>query len=678
MKTKKILIVDDQNFALQMLRDVLAQHRFVIEEATDGLMAVAKTLELMPDIILMDLIMPGVGGVEACRRIKQDNRTAAIPVIVITSTKDKDQLLEAFAAGVDDYITKPYSDKELLARIRANLFRREAIALREQKNRDAEIVLDISQSLTSTLDSREILESIVKKIADHIKVRRCSIVKIEGNGCGYVLASSDSPAEKMIRIELSRYPEIQEVIRTGIPLVVKDAKHHPLLDNVKELISDLDFDTILVIPVHYQEEIIGALMLRADGKKHTFDKRELRFCQLVANASANAVKNASLYKKALDESDDLREIRRKLEKELQEKIVYESLFEHASEGLMVLNVSGEPIYINRSALTILGYPRDKALQMTFADFLAEESYQVGLENHMDFFLGRDCRKKYDLLFRTSLGEKRCVSVSVSDYRLQGNNSILSFMDVTEERRAQHQLAEANERLKGLDHLKSEFIYNATNDLRLPVAVIHSHCTQLSDEGTELLSDMQLEHLDSALESCDRLMTLVEDLLDKSRLDPDSLELACEDKNIMEPIQEVYTVLAPFACRNGLQMSIDPLREDVSAYFDNNKIRCVLTNLIGNAIKFTPSGGRIGISVTRSGDEVHISISDSGEGIPEQYSSRIFNKFFQVSPVRVSANKGSGLGLAVCKRIVDAHNGRMWVDSNPDHGSTFTFALPLSR
>jgi CheY-like chemotaxis protein len=306
MGAKKILIVDDQKFVRRMVRDILSPYLFIMEEAGDGDTAVTKAREFVPDIILMDLLMPGVDGVEACRRIKQDGRTAAIPVILLTATKDKDNLVAAFAAGADDYITKPYSDKELLARIRANLFRRDAAALLETKTRDTEKVMDISQAIFSTLNTQEILQLIVKKIAEYIAVERCSIVQIGEKGDGFVLASSDNLAAKKIRIELKRYPEIEEVIRTGKALVIKDAKHHPLLDDVKEHISHLDFDTILVIPIYYQDEIISTLMLRTTADSKSSDSRVLRFCQMLANASAKALNNASLHEKVLEKSEELR------------------------------------------------------------------------------------------------------------------------------------------------------------------------------------------------------------------------------------------------------------------------------------------------------------------------------------------------------------------------------------
>ncbi len=540
--------------------------------------------------------------------------------------------------------------------------------------------MDLSLSIASTLNSKEILQTIVARVADHIKVKRCSIIRFSDDGHGLVLAANDDPSAKGIRIELARYPELQEMIRSREACTIRDAKNHPLLNEVREFIVDLDFDTILVIPIHLEQNIIGAIVVRTTCGKTSFSNRELSFCQSIADASANAIKNASMFERVVEESDELREMKEKLEKELKQKTVYEGLFEHASEGLMVLNAAGEPHYVNKSAAETFGYSREQMLKMSLKDFLAEESLQVGIENHINFFLGREFPRKYEVLFKTRAGAKRCVAVSVSNHRLEGNYAIMSFMDVTLEKRDQHLLAEANERLKALDLLKSEFIYTATNDLRLPVAVLHSHCTQLKDSNSDThnLSEMQCEHLDSAVESCDRLMALIEELLDTSRLDFKEFQLTVEETNIMDPIREVYTVLAPFAGSNGVQMTINSLDANIWASFDSKKIQCVLTNLIGNAIKFTPTGGKICISIHRDEFELMVSVSDTGEGIPENYMTRIFNEFYHLRSTNKSAKKGSGLGLAISKRIVDAHNGRIWVDSTIDQGSTFTFSLPLSR
>jgi PAS domain S-box-containing protein len=434
MEQKKVLLVDDQRFALQLLRDVLAPSGFLMEEARDGREAFRKALEFQPDIILMDMVMPGLDGVEVCRMLKNDIRTSAIPVIVITANKNKENLVDAFEAGADDYITKPFSFHELRARILSNIIKGDAVRLLAQEARDNKALLEISQAVNSTLDTDKIMRLIVNRIAEHIPVNRCSITGIDDtNGCGYVLASSDAPAINCFRIDLQRYPEIREVVRTGQSLIVENMKSHPLMAEVRDTVNALDFNTLLVLPVIYKSEVIGTLVLRTLRDKNAFTPRELGFCQLAANVSAIALKNARLFERAKEESSDLREVTQRLERELREKEVFETLFAHASEGLVVLNVLGEPEYINDSALDILGTTRDAALNATFADFLSEDNCAEALDNHINFFLGKDYRPKLDLYVKSRDGGSRCVSLSISKHRLRGEFAILSLTDVTEER-----------------------------------------------------------------------------------------------------------------------------------------------------------------------------------------------------------------------------------------------------
>ncbi|MBT0653658.1 hybrid sensor histidine kinase/response regulator [Geomobilimonas luticola] len=675
MALPKILIVDDQAFARQLLHDELLAAGMLVAEAADGAAACALAATFQPDLIMMDMVMPGLDGIEACRRLKADPQTASIPVIVLTANKEKNKLVDAFAAGADDYLNKPFASHELLARINSNLAKRSSTEMLRQEVTDTGILLEISQAITSSLDTRRILQIIVEKIAGNMDVLRCSIVRLsEGDDYGYVLASSDDPGINGLRITLDRYPEIREVIRTGKSLVLEDVKNHPLMREVREHISGLAFSSILVLPVIYRNEVIGTLMLRTARAGNSFSSRELRFCELVANVSASALKNAYLYEKARGESQELREVKERLERELREKALFEFLFEHASDGLMALNARGELVYVNRSALAMLGYSRNEVLDLGLADIVADECRQDALENHLSFFVGREYRRRCDLVFLTKGEEKLHVSMSVSDYRLDGRYLICSFTDVTEERRFQKQLQDANERLRSLDRLKSEFIRTATHELRIPVSIMYSYCALLGESDAGTLTETQRQYLKAAVESGERLVDLIDSMLDLARIESGGPTLNLGEKKIIEPIRDVYSVLAPYAEQNGLHISIEPIDEELSACFDPAQIACVLTNLIGNAIKFTPPGGGIGISAGRHGEHVRVTVSDTGVGIPEECHSKIFDEFCQVGATS-GPRKGSGLGLTICKRIIAAHKGDLWVDSAPQKGSIFTFTLP---
>ena len=677
MGRARILIVDDQVYARKVLSDALLPAGFLVQEAVDGEESCSLAATFRPELILMDMIMPGIDGIETCRRLKANPLTASIPVIVLTAVKDKDKLVEAFAAGADDYLSKPFSYHELLARINSTLAKREAAEMLRQDVKDKEILLEISQAITSSLDTHRILQIIVEKIAGNINVLRCSMVRVkEEDNCGYVLASSDNDGIDGLRIELDLYPEIREVLRTGKALVLEDIKNHPLMEEVRERIYGLGFDSILVLPVIYRSEIIGTLMLRTARAANSFTARELEFCELVANVSAAALKNALLYELARDESQELREVKMRLEEELAEKALFETLFEHASNGLMALNSSGEPVYINRSALAMLGYTRNEALDISLADILSAECRQYALENHLKFFAGHDYWRRSDLVFVNKNEEPFQVSVSLSDHRLAGRFLIVSFTDVTEERHVKHQLTVANERLQDLDRLKSRFIRTATHELRIPVNIMYSYCALLGESDAGNLTETQRQYLKSAVESGERLVDLIDSMLDLARIEHEGGKLSLGEQRIVEPIRDVYSVLAPYAEQNGLHISMDSVDDGLSACFDSVQIQCVLTNLIGNAIKYTPPGGNIGISAGQHGEHVRVTVSDTGAGIPEEYHDRIFDEFCQIEATN-GPRKGSGLGLTICKRIITAHKGNMWVTSSPQQGSAFSFTLPVS-
>ncbi len=548
--------------------------------------------------------------------------------------------------------------------------------LLEQKARDSEALLEISQAVNSTLDTDEIMRLIVNRIAEHIPVNRCSITGIDDvNGCGYVLASSDVPAINSFRIDLKRYPEIREVIRTGQSLIVENMKTHPLMEEVRDAVMSLDFNTLLVLPVIYHKEVIGTLVLRTLRDKNAFTPRELKFCQLVANVSAVALKNARLFERAREESNELREVKEQLERELREKEVFETLFAHASEGLIVLNVLGEPEYINDSALQILGTTRDVAMNAIFADFLAEDNCAEALENHINFFLGKEYRSRLDLRVKSPDGGTRWVSISISSHRLGGEFAIISLNDVTEERMNRRHVEECNARLQELGRLKSEFINIATHELRTPVTILQSYCQLLEEETCDLSADQQ-RYLDGISETCVRLSTLITQMLDIGKLEAVSSELQLRKARIDEPIDEVIASLKPLAAMKKQSIVVDRLPVGVMADFDRDTIVHLLTNLLDNAIKFTPDGGEIRLSIGASNGCVLVTVADTGIGIPEKYRKRVFDEFWRVRDGEL-AQHGAGLGLAICKKIIDAHNGRIWVDSATGKGCRITFSLPSS-
>ncbi len=231
------------------------------------------------------------------------------------------------------------------------------------------------------------------------------------------------------------------------------------------------------------------------------------------------------------------------------------------------------------------------------------------------------------------------------------------------------------RLKEVERLKSEFVMAASHELRTPLTSLGMSVDLLLERATDRLAENDRQLLAAAHEEVHRMKALVSDLLDLSKIEAGRIDLAFETVSVATLFDHAETVF-----KNQLEIKNVTLTKqlegdlpDVRA--DANKITWVLTNLISNALRHGRQGGRIRLSAQKAGPRVHLAVEDNGPGIPPEYQSRIFQKFVQVKGREPG---GAGLGLAICKEIVRAHGGTIWVESFAGRGSTFIFTLPVSE
>jgi two-component system, NtrC family, sensor histidine kinase KinB len=230
------------------------------------------------------------------------------------------------------------------------------------------------------------------------------------------------------------------------------------------------------------------------------------------------------------------------------------------------------------------------------------------------------------------------------------------------------------RLAELDRLKSEFVMTASHELRTPLTSIGMSIDLLMEGATKKLNDKEQQLLLAAHEDLQRLKIFVNNLLDLSKIEAGKMEMELSSIPIRVLFEKVVRAFKNQSEEKAVDLSFNAPDEVSNVKADDNKITWVLTNLISNALRYTPSGGHIKLSAESFGPSVQISVSDDGPGIPYEYQSKIFDKFVQVKSDK--AVGGSGLGLAICKEVVRAHGGTIWVDSVPGSGSTFTFTLPI--
>ncbi len=230
------------------------------------------------------------------------------------------------------------------------------------------------------------------------------------------------------------------------------------------------------------------------------------------------------------------------------------------------------------------------------------------------------------------------------------------------------------RLTELDRLKSEFVMTASHELRTPLTSIGMSIKLLLERTMEKLNEKDRQLLLAAHEDLQRLKTLVSNLLDLSKIEAGKMEMEFENISLHTLGQNAFGVLESQIDAKGIHFTLDLPQNLPNVSADSNKITWVLTNLISNALHYSESGGTIRLSAEHLGPFVHISVSDNGPGIPSEVQSKIFDKFVQIKSDKVLG--GSGLGLTICKEIVRAHGGTIWVDSTPGEGSIFTFTLPI--
>ena len=231
------------------------------------------------------------------------------------------------------------------------------------------------------------------------------------------------------------------------------------------------------------------------------------------------------------------------------------------------------------------------------------------------------------------------------------------------------------KLKEVDRMKSEFFSLMSHELRTPLTSIREGTNLfLEGKGGEV-TEKQRKLLTIIAEESNRLIRLVNSLLDLSKLEAGMVPFHFTENDLLPLIDRTLHELMPLAESRNIKLEKE-IGEIPPVSMDTERIRQVLRNLIGNALKFTPRCGLVRVMVRRTDEGVHISVSDTGPGIPREHTRGIFEKFRQISPADSRRLQGTGLGLAIVKQIVHAHRGRIWVESEVERGSTFSFVLPV--
>ncbi len=557
-----------------------------------------------------------------------------VPLVLFTAEISKTVLLQAMRLGVVGVITAPVRYEALVSALRAAVERQDAIrkwALEESQRKtrtlrtqidELKTLLTVGRALTSELNLEEVLTAVASAAVEFTGAEESTLFLLdEKTGELYLRASHDfSGATNALRLRVDDTLAGQ-VLRTGKPLVLDS-------DTLEKIKTSYLVHALIYVPLVIHGRVIGVLGVDNRTRRGNFTPRHVEQLTALAEYAAVALENAQLFTEVQTERKKLTSVMRNIK-----------------EGIVIVDMMGEIMLINHVAQMVLDVSESVAGE-TYRNCCSSldlrEGIRQGLEGH-------------EYHTEISAADGRVFSVRVTP--VPGVGAAVTMHDVTH--------------FKELDRLKSEFVSTVSHDLRSPLTAILGYVELLERAGP--LTPMQKRFVDRVRASVENITALINDLLDLGRIEA-GLDTEKEVVSIAEIVR--YAV-------EGMKSQAEERHQELVLHMGENipmvmgnivRLRQMLDNIIGNATKYTGEGGRVEVTVESRNNQVVIRVSDNGPGIPTSEQPYIFNKFFRASNV-ASEKPGTGLGLAIVKSIVDAHHGRVWVESEVGKGTTFTVVLP---
>ncbi len=448
------------------------------------------------------------------------------------------------------------------------------------------------------------------------------------------------------------------------------------------------------LPAGSLNEIFGKIDEKAQKKKSkvTIDAEELEELRRKAQRSGKGGSGSGTGTVGKDEvvikADELEDLKKKAEHSdeiiqgvvkkyerekkviLDEKERVDTVIRNLAEGLLVVDKNGKVVLMNPAAERLLGVKQSEKVGKSVTEGLSEEQIVAMTAGGNLRDSDGEVTKQVEVV---SLNDetKRVLQASTAvieneDGQTVGMVSVLS--DVTKQ--------------KQFEELKTKFVANVSHELRTPlVAIQKSLSVVISKELGEVTPDQQ-KFLDIAHRNIDRLSRLINDLLDISKIEAGGMNLNPKRGRLQDIVTPVLTTLETWSKDKGITLKTEYSQSDIGLEADPDRLTQVLTNLMGNAIKFTPDKGTITVDGKlfkhpQTGEDwVEVGIRDTGIGIAPEDQAKIFNKFVQVSLTQPQGISSTGLGLTIAKEIIELHSGKIWVESEPGKGSRFAFQVPV--
>jgi PAS domain S-box-containing protein len=417
------------------------------------------------------------------RRIRYFRQVFHRPVIALAHRGDSRGPTAALDAGACDFVFVESAEAELVARVNAQLELRTSRDRLARQERALALLLELTQTLVSTLDFQEILYTMVSRIAEVVQVDRVSIVLVpDAHDVGYVVAASDDQAVFNLKLDLQKYPEILHVLETRQALAIADVETHPVLDGVRSSVTGAGLSALTLIPIVWEEHAMGVLFIRGTDRKGALSERQLGLCRVLANATAIALRNARILQTLRDETRRDTYARIEAEKRLQSLKRYADLFASSADGIAVFDSDWRLLFANPGAFRILDQDEGERLGKRIWRMVPHDERRnvIGFARRMQ---KGDFPRNVDIRFKRKDDSSVVISGSFSPLSGTEGAVLLSFRDVTDERKTQDELVHTRNFLQSLIDASVDAIVAA--DMKGKII--------LFNQGAQRLYGYSLEH-----------------------------------------------------------------------------------------------------------------------------------------------------------------------------------------
>lgn len=797
MNKSKILIADNDEHIVSLLKSELAKEGYEIITAYDGAEALKKIRTELPDLIILDLLMPKIDGYRLCLYLREDPTFADIPIIAVSGMAIEDEerikklkanyflaktrlenLISNITLAINTLLFK-YDKASELTKVQESSFKNmqarqmvrellfNKLHLEEILNSMADGVIEIDEhnnilyanfSALTLLQKKEkdIIGKLISScfahsdaietcIIDSISNKKKKIIYTDNNNQNlkihftpfysqeryqggvllienitdeirnikeiekrnreleffkdelerrltalnffYELAQKFTSQSKYEKIIDTLVESLSKIFKFDALTLITESENifhlriesekflpQDILNNIKEFsivkyskiigininenkldlkikigekdIEKIDFSivTALDVPLHSNNKVTGLISLIRFEEK-PFNEDDKKILNILANQTAETISRVTQVIEG-------------------QKRVYESILSSMVDGVIMLDKNNEIIVINNAA--------KKMLRLTKSESSITVEY---LQNKLGFYpfhhlFGIEKRTPgvpiMDEILRLYDRSYHSIICPVFSFSQESIGTVIVLRDITAQ--------------KEIEEKKEEFLSVISHELRTPLTSIAGALDMVNKEIVGKLTDKQRRYIELAVENCNRLHLIIDDILDLSKFEKGKMEMTKELFSLPNLIKSSVDRFEPLFTKKNISIDLKFTENMPPLDADPNRISQVMNNLLSNAIKYTPDNGNITIEIFQPKifpAYVAVSVKDSGPGIKSEDLEKIFNKFETLKYADERAVGGTGLGLAVCRSIIEAHGGKIWAESTYGHGATFIFTLPLT-